>query len=616
MPDPIDIVVPIALPLRHEAMLQIGLRAERFMSSVKDNATVWFCWKQLSRESCDAYLQDQITGNRALQALADQRYFPLAIGMRCCRAQHAQDVGLEAFWRGHGYRLTERSYSLLANDYGLFQLLVHFRFEPESETIRPEDRSKFIRHVFQSRPIYEHIDQHNYVSKAMRDAKREVQRVCHLMLEKFEPIEPLPDHAYLSPARDTGFPCAFARAVDSSVMSIFDHDEMNAGLRFVQPTANQPFWHIGWNYGLVSEIENTKYGWSLIAMMTFMQFSYYNIRYLQGFMIGEMERHFADSKNIDLELASQRFDQLTLNFERFSLDYDRYLGSRIPKIHEPARAIEQMWNIPASIERLRSSVEYQRTFLHTQHDHQSHRDNRRQEFVLFVIALLQIFALVSVLVDYVDLNQSLQRVLENEAQQPVDSTNSAWWLEAWIVEMGPILPRILFGLSLVLIAVFYGRSIVSGIYRIKSRIHQWLEQLQKPETANIELKDTAIRCRRGRSRLHHEGLFCEQACEPGETIMRFHAGREVDADDYFNSENQDAEWNAVEGKRLFVRKHSTEYRLINHSRQPNATVKFDEINLQFEVVADRPLTAGDEVLIDYRREPLPETYLVHQGGYL
>lgn len=76
------------------------------------------------------------------------------------------------------------------------------------------------------------------------------------------------------------------------------------------------------------------------------------------------------------------------------------------------------------------------------------------------------------------------------------------------------------------------------------------------------------------------------------------------------------EWNATEGKLHIRRGRGTPYRFINHSRDPNAVVKFDAVENRFQVQALRDILSREEILLDYRDEPLPRRYLIDRGGYL
>lgn len=69
------------------------------------------------------------------------------------------------------------------------------------------------------------------------------------------------------------------------------------------------------------------------------------------------------------------------------------------------------------------------------------------------------------------------------------------------------------------------------------------------------------------------------------------------------------EWNCIAPDKLLVRPFRTKYSFINHSRFPNAQIE----HFPLRVVALQDIDEGEELLIDYRREPLPEQYLQGHG---
>jgi hypothetical protein len=70
------------------------------------------------------------------------------------------------------------------------------------------------------------------------------------------------------------------------------------------------------------------------------------------------------------------------------------------------------------------------------------------------------------------------------------------------------------------------------------------------------------------------------------------------------------EWNALNEKTLLKRSLRTTYGFINHSRLPNCKVNFEEMRVE----SIRDIEPGDEILLDYRSEPLPHNYIVEHGS--
>lgn len=71
------------------------------------------------------------------------------------------------------------------------------------------------------------------------------------------------------------------------------------------------------------------------------------------------------------------------------------------------------------------------------------------------------------------------------------------------------------------------------------------------------------------------------------------------------------EWNAVSEDMLLVRAFRTKYSFINHSDNPNLRLEYNPLR----IVVFRDLNRGDELTLDYNKEPLPEQYLNLHGRH-
>jgi len=78
--------------------------------------------------------------------------------------------------------------------------------------------------------------------------------------------------------------------------------------------------------------------------------------------------------------------------------------------------------------------------------------------------------------------------------------------------------------------------------------------------------------------------------------------------DYLNNKKFYGEWNALGNNKFLVRDERTSYGFINHSRKPNCKIDTNTM----EVYSLRDIKANEEILLDYREEPLPEEYI---NGY-
>lgn len=122
------------------------------------------------------------------------------------------------------------------------------------------------------------------------------------------------------------------------------------------------------------------------------------------------------------------------------------------------------------------------------------------------------------------------------------------------------------------------------------------------------------------SDIHGLGLFAAESLERG-TVLGTLDGQVMSWDRYCSvraalSLPPDAkeylflEWNALAPDTLLVRAFRTKYSYINHARQPNVELR----SRPLEVVALRDIAQGEELLLDYRKEPLNEEYLAGHGS--
>jgi len=119
------------------------------------------------------------------------------------------------------------------------------------------------------------------------------------------------------------------------------------------------------------------------------------------------------------------------------------------------------------------------------------------------------------------------------------------------------------------------------------------------------------------SPIHGLGLFATATIPQGTCLANLdgqrvpwvvYAAREF-AQDQFN------EWNALLGDMLLVRSFRTKYSFINHSRTPNCAVVADGNSVRVTALAE--IQHGEELFLDYRREPLPAGYVSgHGASYL
>jgi hypothetical protein len=99
------------------------------------------------------------------------------------------------------------------------------------------------------------------------------------------------------------------------------------------------------------------------------------------------------------------------------------------------------------------------------------------------------------------------------------------------------------------------------------------------------------------------GLFTRHKIDNKKKL--FSLNGEIVNQEFLNNQNFHGEWNALKDNKFLVRKDRTSYGFINHSRTPNC--KIDTKTM--DVIAIRDIKKDNEILLDYRKEPLPKEYI-------
>lgn len=114
------------------------------------------------------------------------------------------------------------------------------------------------------------------------------------------------------------------------------------------------------------------------------------------------------------------------------------------------------------------------------------------------------------------------------------------------------------------------------------------------------------------SSVHGRGLFALKEFHPNEVLCWLNGqvidwasyNRIIATNPYGHNDVLFREWNALSINTLLVRPFRTKYSFINHSTTPNLIIQYDPIR----VVALTAIQPGDELLLDYRCEPLSNEY--------
>lgn len=105
------------------------------------------------------------------------------------------------------------------------------------------------------------------------------------------------------------------------------------------------------------------------------------------------------------------------------------------------------------------------------------------------------------------------------------------------------------------------------------------------------------------SALNGFGVFTHNKIIKGQKLLSLYG--EIVNKEFLNNKNFFGEWNALADNKFLVRKDRTSYGFINHSRRPNCQIYVDSM----DIIAIRNIEKDEEILLDYRNEPLPKEYI-------
>ena len=110
------------------------------------------------------------------------------------------------------------------------------------------------------------------------------------------------------------------------------------------------------------------------------------------------------------------------------------------------------------------------------------------------------------------------------------------------------------------------------------------------------------------SALHGFGLYTSVEFLKGQCI--FSLNGKIVNENFINNKNFIGEWNAIKMDTYLVRDKRTSYGFINHSRSPNCFIDTNTMS----IIAKNNIKENEELLLDYRREPLSKDYMDKFGN--
>lgn len=613
-----DIVVTQAMLFTEDVLVPLAAEGGGFVSQVREKESRWPQWQVIRPETIG-----QVGGfehGGVLRALAYAFKFECALCQRVHNHQKSTDLGLDFFWRDPcdtPIRLIERSYSLIATDFGQFILVFCFRFHGGT----PEERSDMLVRITSRRAVRANIGQQKYSLSAIHMAGAEIERLTSAFRTTKKGST---GHSIASPtvhdtigwikyAEDlTAYPWIFTGELSDNVCKIFSAEDVIRDLAYKAPIAGDPCCIIGNNYGLLCDLEGVRpIRLEILPLLIYAQASYYTISQVRKVILNELRLACADEKPEYNAKILEDFERFSLYFNRYIIGYEQFFSSQIPKLKFFSGKIPWMSDVSNAHDYLMDALNRHRAYLRSKSDERAHKDAKRQEIILFGLAMLQVFSLISVLVDYHQLNPNI-------GDKPWILQGQAWPAEMWVYDWSPFLPRWLSITVLLFWTWYLFPTIFRAVRNLNLKFMTRLRNLYFPNIKN-QRKSTIVfnKIRIGSSAIHGIGLFSLKKYSAGDIILdlnvkdfvlnfEFLAGNDV-----FKSRKLSFNRNRVDD---YITTNVLNY--INPSRLPNSIIEPIEGGNKTHLIADKKIDIGDEILINYLDHGLTASYINECGGYL
>jgi len=545
---------------------------------------------------------------------------PLAVHTGVTNQQHANtDLDTPRLSINHtALPVLSRSHALILNDFGF--ACVTFQFTLDTSSVSPADLDESINKIMTDRKFYLALDQCDYVNKTLSLAADEVDNTLECIIETrrttsnrnvrrriWRPTDldlpnELSDRKSRNPWFDTGYPWILSSgfSLPATISKWFTSRE-GPVLPSEEYRSLGHFTWAGQSVGLVHVDSPATTTLTLLPQVCArLQMQYYSRVQLSRVL------HTIVSSPSSLQTTPRRdlarFNNVSLVFERMILDIDSMQTSLSAALKPVADGTSLSWRL-TSMPATRMMINAYRDFTRSEHGRRMLSATRREQYAIILIAMLQLLTLSAAfagLPSLFDLKQTVPLLAPEE----------------WLLTRLPMLSRVMVVLAICLAFAVFGPI---AIRSIKDAFSTRRYSLPRRTKVAIHRRDLDTRQFRIRPSLRHGlGMWANISFQKGDLVYAGPLGKKVEgterpqrANGYLN-----CEWNASANNVYYVRNPRGPYSYINHSRAPNVHRVIDEDRGTLRVVAIKTIHENDEILLDYRAEPLEPDYLVDRGGYL
>ena len=259
-----------------------------------------------------------------------------------------------------------------------------------------EKDETFLYDVFLSKWLFPLMQQ----SELARELKREALSLCpfyddsEVSDELMDVIFPFASDHFLLHADDVG------ALFSHSHLQYESREQMKHAPSFVHDLEKGHL-HFGWGYSTASGLmEEQIYG--LVRLVASSQARWYVLRELTD-KVRSLVVNDGYQERSDLVRAEELSRSVIIHFERLRFDYAADRMAMAPKYREVEVMLSQNWGMAEDFDKFERLVLQAHRIVERELLHLNELGSRRQTRALLVIALIEVFAIISIAIDYISL---------------------------------------------------------------------------------------------------------------------------------------------------------------------------------------------------------------------
>lgn len=302
----------------------------------------------------------------------------------------------------HGYVLNMKA-NLIVNEQHNFLMLFEFNFQ----NLTFDNCDEFIKKILDNRNLFLETNSMEFYNEVKTKSMNIINNIIKKILNSSSSLITEKNFTI-----DSSYPLIFINgfAKNNNLSKLFsneeDSEQRNTSSLIIEEYENS-YIHIGWNYGIVKDVSKNvsqKY----LCMLIFLQLNYYLLRFYKNYFQKRIKNLSNQNKFNEDEIKN--FDRLKILYHKEYLGYKTYKSGLFPRFYKEFTNIEILWHIEEDISFIEKTFEVQNEYINKHFQLETDKTNRNLNYGIFIIGIIQIFALYGVFNDYVSLKKEKEFV--------------------------------------------------------------------------------------------------------------------------------------------------------------------------------------------------------------